>query len=413
MLRNKKFQIDKLLITILLLISGILSAQENKSKFKIQYNPHIIDSWWLEKNNFGIKPTKFDFQTKWKLKKEDFAYSINILFQKNKNYVGESFIKYNFSNKTFLRIGKYYRDFSSYLNDELSSGHMLISHNAEPMPKIGLITSYKPEKFEKINFDFGISHSFFDKNTFYTKSPMLHEKFIYLKINNNNNEIGIGLIHEAIWGGNIVGIGSQPSTFKDFLKVFLSEDGPNINNHPHANALGNHLGVWDFYYQMSTNDKLLKFYYQHFFEDTSGFRFRNEIDGLWGIELNNYITDTIILFEYLDTTHQDMNPPYVNDAYYNHSEYVMGWSYKDYTLGNPFINHRKVEPTEVFHIGISGIFFSDYDYQLKISKKTNINDFIKYQINVNKKINTTNTIGLFIINNDENIGLGANIAWIL
>ncbi len=76
MLRNKKFQIDKLLITILLLLSGILSAQENKNKFQIQYNPDIINSWWLEKNNFGVKPKKFDFQATWELKKNDFIYSI-------------------------------------------------------------------------------------------------------------------------------------------------------------------------------------------------------------------------------------------------------------------------------------------------------------------------------------------------
>ena len=70
------------------------------------------------------------------------------------------------------------------------------------------------------------------------------------------------------------------------------------------------------------------------------------------------------MFEYLDTTHQDMNPPYVDDAYYNHGLYNMGWSYKNYTLGNPFINHIDVEPTEVFHIGISGKFFSDYQYRI-------------------------------------------------
>ena len=87
MLRNKKFQIDKLFIIILLLISGILSAQENKTKFKIQYSPDIIDSWWLEKNNFGIQPTKFDFGSTWRLKKNNFTYSINILFQEDKNYI--------------------------------------------------------------------------------------------------------------------------------------------------------------------------------------------------------------------------------------------------------------------------------------------------------------------------------------
>ena len=88
MLRNKKLQIDKLFVTILILISGILSAQENKSKFKIQYTPDIIDSWWLEKNNFGIEPTKFDLRSTWKLEKDDFTYSINILFQEDQNYIG-------------------------------------------------------------------------------------------------------------------------------------------------------------------------------------------------------------------------------------------------------------------------------------------------------------------------------------
>ena len=77
------------------------------------------------------------------------------------------------------------------------------------------------------------------------------------------------------------------------------------------NAIGNHLGMTELFFQKNNNNQTLKLYYQHFFEDTSGLRFRNEIDGLWGIELKNYIPDTVILFEYLDTTHQDMNPPYV------------------------------------------------------------------------------------------------------
>ena len=41
----------------------------------------------------------------------------------------------------------------------------------------------------------------------------------------------------------------HPNTFKDFLTVFISGDGPLKEGEPHANALGNHLGVWDFYYQ--------------------------------------------------------------------------------------------------------------------------------------------------------------------
>ena len=414
MLRNKKFQINKLLITILVLVSGILSAQEKKDIFKIQYNPSIIDSWWLEKNNFGVQPAKFDFGANWQLKKDNLTYSINILFQEDQNYIGESFIKYNFSHKTFLRIGKYYRDFSSYLNDELSSGHMLVSKNAQPMSKVGLISSYKIKKLKKIDFDFGVSHAVFDTNESYSKAPLLHEKFLYMNIKKNNYQFSIGLIHEAIWGGKTNDgrlPGNQPNSFKDFLKIIIAEDGPNEGG-DHPNALGNHLGVTEFLFQKNDNNQVLKFYYQHFFEDTSGLRFRNEIDGLWGIELNNYIPDFIFLLEYLHTTNQDMDPPYVDESYYNHGLYSKGWSYKNYTLGNSFVNHLNVIPTNVLHMAISGSLLS-YSYQIKTSRKTNINDQIKYRININKKINSTNTIGIFIVNNDEAIGLGANISWIL
>ena len=38
----------------------------------------------------------------------------------------------------------------------------------------------------------------------------------------------------------------------------------------------------------------LTFYYQHIFEDTSGIRFANKYDGLWGLEIIN--SETKIYF---------------------------------------------------------------------------------------------------------------------
>ena len=114
---------------ILLFSFNLIIGQEQKLTFKVGTNPTDLDYWWLEKNNFGVKPADFHFQGEWKFKTSKTDYLINILSQKEKNYLNESFIKHNFSDKTFLRLGKYYRDFSNYLNDELSSGHMLISHN--------------------------------------------------------------------------------------------------------------------------------------------------------------------------------------------------------------------------------------------------------------------------------------------
>ena len=240
-IRINKF--SKLFVILSFIANTLLFAQEQEIELKIQSNLESLDSWWLEKNNFGIEPTNFDFQGKWELTTPKTVYNINILAQEKKVYFNESFIKHNFSDKTFLRVGRYYRDFSHYLNDELSSGHMLISNNAKPMPKIGLVTSQKIKKLEKIDFDFGIAHGFFNKNSYYNESPMLHEKFLYMNIKNNNYQVSIGFLHEAIWGGSTIKDGKQPNGFSDFLKILSAEDRKkedyDVQPDTHRNALGN------------------------------------------------------------------------------------------------------------------------------------------------------------------------------
>mgnify|MGYP001438205518 CR=1 FL=1 len=408
MSRNKKFQINKFLeffVIMLFLANTLLLAQEQKFGLKIQSNPTDLDYWWLEKNNFGIKYNDFHFQGKWKLKTSKTTYIVNIIGQddEKKIYFNESFIKHNFSDKTFLRIGKYYKDFSKYINDELSSGHMLISHNAEPMPKIGLVTSQKIKKFDKLIFDFGIAHGIFKKDNYYTKAPLLHEKFFYMHIKKNDYQVSLGLVHEAIWAGGTPELGNQPSTFKDFLKIFISADGPLGEGEGHANALGSHIGIWDFSYEKNNNNRILKLYYQHYFEDTSSLRFRNEIDGLWGAELKNYLPNTTILVEYLDTTHAWLDPPYQRDYYYWNYQYKLGWSYNDYIIGNPFVHSFSLG--KVIHLGASGEIFSSY-YQIKASRKISTNDSIKYKISIGKTIKDKFDVNIFVVNNDQNNGIG-------
>ena len=64
-------------------------------------------------------------------------------------------MKYDISESIFLRTGKYYRDFSNYLNDNLSSGSMLISNNARAIPKVGIVGSQNINT--NLMIDFGIS----------------------------------------------------------------------------------------------------------------------------------------------------------------------------------------------------------------------------------------------------------------
>ena len=398
-----------------MLLSSLSIAQDYKLMLNIQNNYTDSDYWWLEKNNFGIEPNGVTLQTSFELKKIKSEYLVNIIGEKasNKLYINESFIKYNFSDKTFLRAGQYYRDFSTYLSDDISSGSLLVSHNAKAMPKIGMVSS---KQLKKVTFDFGIAHGVFDKGI-YSQTPLLHEKFLYINWQKDKaHHFSIGFVHEAMWGGATDENQKWPlrkssNLWKDFFKIFISADGP-FEGGSHANALGNHLGIWDFSYQKKHDDQILKLYYQHIFEDTSSLRFANKTDGLWGIELTNYIPNSTILFEYINTSNSRINPPYQLDYYYSNYQYISGWTYKGNIIGNPFINDDGTEAgfdeRQVIHMGAKGKI-GLYDYQMKLSRKVNVNDFIKYKAIIGRPLTRNLSLNLFLINRKDASSLGFDI----
>lgn len=380
MLRLKKFKwIDNLAIPIILLSNFGLS-QETNTKLITYLHFNGESSFWSQHNNYGFDLIDSDFFIKLDGTKKNIEYQIHFIEKENQIYFSESFLSFKIKNNSHIKFGRYYRDFSSYLNDNLSSGSLLISRNSMPMPKIGLSSNFFPKsKKNSFLFKYGISHAFFEKNDTYIKAPFLHEKFIYLISEKNNISYGIGLVHEAMWAGGTKKINNFPSSFKDFMKVFISADEPQSAMGVHANALGNHIGIWDFFYQRKTLNQHLTLYYQHIFEDTSGLRFANSIDGLWGINIKNHSKKFELNMEYLITTNQNNDPPYVSESYYNHGQYLEGWSYKNFSLGNPFINFLNVNPTEVLHLGFQkGI--NSKKIQILISKSIDSSDLFDYQI---------------------------------
>ena len=402
-----------------ILLCSSLSGQNIEMDIKISKNPANQNYWWLDKNNFGRTPSSYDLYTQFKLENKKASYQAGIYYDLDKQsdrgvFINETFIKYQFSNDIFLRFGRYYRDFSVYLNDELSSGSMLISNNAQAMPKVGLVGSKKVNK--KISFSYGIAHGNFDKNDSYNKAPLLHEKFLYLNIKKNTTQLSIGFVHEAVWAGSTKEKGKQPSSFNDFLRVFISADrkledyGENVPS-THLNALGNHLGIWDFSYQKKDGEKLMKLYYQHIFDDTSGLRFANQTDGLWGVELENYIPNNATIIEFIDTSNYNINPPYVFDRYYYHHTYKLGWSYKNFTLGNPFIEHQNFYPTQTIYFASKGKY-KLYNYNIKFHKNINIHEIVRYKISIEKSLSKNLNIGTFITNNSENRAAGFSLRYI-
>lgn len=392
-------------ILVCFFITSIINGQEFSSSISVGYLGKNENSWWREKNNFGFKPNSSQQQTNFNIEKPN--YEIKISFFSNLNnfkqlQMNESYIKIPFKN-SFIKFGRYYKDFSKYMNDQLSSGSILISNNAQAMPKIGIVSRKETSNKQNIIFDFGIAHGIFDKNTLYTRSPLLHEKFIYMNIKNKNMLFSFGFVHEAIWGGEINSshkfAGKQPTSFSDFLKVFISADGP--KDFPHANALGNHLGIWDISFQKKIHNKKLKAYYQHIFEDTSGLRFNNKTDGLWGIELNNFINNSTILIEYLNTKNQFIDPPYVFENYYNHGLYSYGWSYKNNTIGNPLINHRNPLATDYIYLGFSGLIKQKTFFRLRGFRELSNTDLIKYKLEIKQPLEKNFLIGIAIFKDLE------------
>lgn len=413
--------IFKKIFIIILCTTNVIFSQEHAFKLEILSNSNNNDYWWLTRNNNGIYINDHNINLDWHFKDASTNYKITLSnsFSNNGNFnLGESFIKHDFSDKLYFRIGKYYRDFSLYLNDDLSSGSMLVSKNAQALPKIGLVGNFSTKKKKYISFKWGISHGFFEKNKYYSDAPFLHEKFIYLNITKNNfHSLSIGLVHEAIWAGTTTKQGSsnnpgnQADSFKDFLKVFISADGPLIDGESHANALGAHSGIWDFSYTKKDNNKKLKLYYQHYFEDTSSLRFANKTDGLWGIELINYLPKTNLLIEYLDTSHCCIDPPYQDDNYYWNYQYRDGWKYKDMIIGNPFVNNnRNRDEIKLVHLGLSANIKNSI-LNFKASRKINNTDLTKYKLSLDKKINKA-SVYIYIVGDEQDSGIGMGLSYI-
>jgi hypothetical protein len=399
---------------ILFFFLSTIFATDNSLKISFQALDSSSNAWWLKNNNYGISNDNFQSSIYYSNTNEKRKMSADFIFQKNKITFKEIFVNYYISDKEFFKFGKYYRNYSTYLNDDLSSGHLILSNNAEALKKIGFFSS-KKFKNKNLEFNFGINNGLFDKNEIYVEAPFFHEKFLSLDFSKQSYAFSIGFIHAAMWGGSISNLGKQPSSIKDFFKVFIAADGPLLEGEPHANALGNHIGIWDFHFLFKKRSYNYNLYYQHIFEDTSGLRFANKSDGLWGVEVINNYDKSSILLEYLNTSKQDSNPPYVNEGYYNHYQYRLGWSYKGYSLGNSFIDPLNIIPLEVTHLGLQKTFFDDVKMIYKASRRIDISDKIKYKLSLSKSVDfgSLKKFQLFIANSDDAQVIGLGLSFML
>ena len=298
----------------------------------------------------------------------------------------------------YISFGRFNQNVSSE-SKLLSSGSLAISNNAKNIPSIEIGTdNFTPIIINKLNFQLkgNISHSWLNKGQ-YVEAPFLHQKNLYLKkMINSGNSISLGIVHLAIWGGETRIHGKQPDQLVDYLRIFFVRPGSKKHlEQEKINTLGNHLGIWDLAYEKQQNQKKIRLYYQHPFEDESGARWLlNRFDGLYGIELvlenNSYINQ--FLYEYINTMNQSgslgaSDSTYGWDNYYNHYIYQSGWTYYDKVIGNPLftlgsnigsysdgtyiVNNR----IKAHHIGLNGAFTKNINYKILFSYSQNFGIF--------------------------------------
>ncbi len=393
-----------------------LSSQTADKGYSLEYRVEAFGSagtgdytpFWMVSNRYGIvpldagngylKPGVFYIQHFGKGFYWNAGIDLVAAAPRYKNvYVQQLYAEIGFQ-AILLSVGSKEK-YTSLWDKNLSSGDMVLSSNARPIPEISIsFPEYttvpltkgwlhlKAEFAVGRSFDKGYLKHFANEKQVFTNDVLWHRKSGHFRVKDTRGNfplsIEIGMRHGAQWGGTSTDpkIGIQPHSLKDFIKVMLGkEGGSNASSMDSVNVLGNHYGSYDFRISMELGNMEFQAYHQHFFEDKSGMRFQNKLDGLWGIqiELPKLHWMRKVVLEHLNTRHQSGPFHFIffdhdkysgfgggGDRYYNNEEYTTGLSYFNRSIGTPLLNSPEYNKdgslgfkntrTRHFHIGFEG-----------------------------------------------------------
>ncbi len=201
-----------------------------------------------------------------------------------------------------------------------------------------------------------------------------------------------GFNHQVVWGHE-QDYYNDDYTLSSIETYFYVITGKKYSNgYIQEERQGNHLGSIDIGLEYEFDKVKLILYRQNFYEAGALAYLANIQDGLNGISFENKQTGNTkpiwskLLFEFLYTKNQAGEPwspdtPSPYEPYYNHGQYITGWSYLGTGLGTPFIGTRSSIRAELpsapeeyfinnrvmaFHLGFAGSMKS-LNYILKAS----------------------------------------------
>jgi hypothetical protein len=398
----------------LLLLSTIAEAQSDTIKYEVGFtgvgSNGAYAPFWLQSANYGqisASPNSAnmyvgfskDFNKKSAI--FDYGFKADVLLQtydnKTKAYFHEAYLKARLSVLDLI-VGAREEHLGTQ-DSSLSCGGFLFSRNARPMPKITLgIERFTPVPFTKgyLEVKGAVAHGWFTDNIAVT-NLFLHHKYIYFRVGGSLPfHFQYGVDHVAQWGGNVPGMGQQPTSLSDYLKIVMGgSGGSTATTNDQINALGNHIISQSMKVEYCISDFTLSGYWQNISEDSPKFMTNtmNKPDGLWGISIRNSKFPIVkeILYEYLNTT--DQSGPFHDkdgivyggaDSYFQNGVYPNGWTYFSRTIGTPFISSPLYNKNgqvyimnnrvQVHHIGLEGDICG-YNYKALCSQSKNYGSY--------------------------------------
>lgn len=455
--KQRDMKLIRLIFTSALIVFSFtnLTAQNNYSTNATSYGINAFGSaatgdntpFWITSNQYGIVPLEagngyldvevFHFQNLNKGFKWGAGLDLIASAPRYKNaYIQQLFIEFGYKN-LFLTIGSK-EQYRSLWDKNLSSGDMMQSANARPIPEINIhipdfiVVPYtrgwlqlKGNVAVGRSFDSNYLGDFIQKEQTYIKNVLWHHKSGFIRIQDTKNDFPIfltlGLQHTVQWGGTSTNpaIGKQPQSFKDFIRVFFGkqgDEGASISDQ--INALGSHHISYDFQLGFKKADWSLQAYYQHLSADRSGLLLYNGTDGLWGgqLELKKVSWLKKVVIEYFTTKNQSGPFHFIDfdhekypgrggggDNYYNNGEYVTGYSYFNRGVGSPLVPAPEYNTNgklgfsstrvQDWHIGLEGDLSSQVSYRVLA---TIMNGWgTPYQPFLKKKTGTSCLIDIF------------------
>ena len=269
-------------------------------------------------------------------------------------------------------------------DEELSSGSLLFSQNAHPIPRISIgLERWTPIPglFGYAELKGGLTHGWLGDQSETVKGTLLHHKYIGGRLGGKLPvNVSYEFHHVAQWGGYSSVYGDLGNDLHAFKTAFLVQSGGTMAN-DQINAQGNHIGFQQLALDVKGEGWKVTAYWQVMQED-GPIRFigttMNNKDGLWGVSATQSRWPFIqgVTYEFLHTT--DQSGPFHDkdgcvyggaDNYYTNSIYRQGWSYYGRIIGTPLLslsNNRVM----AHHVGVKGDIYG-YRYRVMVTYADN------------------------------------------